>query len=107
MHIIFQGQIKWPGPVIPADTGMLVLHPPGQTSCDRPRPPQDVSSVLGESPGKITGVGCRVLLQQIFLTQGLNPGLLHYRQILYHYSHLGSVCVYIYIVMVNIFIIWP
>ena len=28
-------------------------------------------------PGKNTGVGCRFLLQGIFLTQGLNPRLLH------------------------------
>ena len=28
------------------------------------------------SPGKNTGVGCRALLQAIFLTQGLNPCLL-------------------------------
>ena len=28
------------------------------------------------SPGKNTGVGCRTLLQGIFLTQGLNPHLL-------------------------------
>ena len=27
---------------------------------------------------------------KIFLTQGLNPGLLHCRQILYHLSHKGS-----------------
>ena len=32
------------------------------------------------SPGKNTGVGCQSLLQGIFLTQGLNPGLLHCRQ---------------------------
>ena len=30
------------------------------------------------------------LLQEIFPTQGLNPGLLHCRWILYHLSHLGS-----------------
>ena len=30
------------------------------------------------------------LLQGIFPTQGLNPGLLHCRQILYHLSHQGS-----------------
>ena len=29
-----------------------------------------------------TGVGCHFLLQGIFLTQGLNPGLPHYRQTL-------------------------
>ena len=33
------------------------------------------------SPGKNTGGGCHSLLQGIFLTQGLNPGLLRYRQI--------------------------
>ena len=32
------------------------------------------------SPGKNTGVGCHGLLQGIFLTQGLNLGLLHCRQ---------------------------
>ena len=36
-----------------------------------------------DSPGKNTGVGCHTLLQGIFLTQGLNPCLLHCRQILY------------------------
>ena len=30
------------------------------------------------------------LPQEIFLTQGLNPGLLHCRQTLYHLSHQGS-----------------
>ena len=34
-----------------------------------------------DSPGKNTGVGCRSLLQGIFLTQGSNLGLLHCRQI--------------------------
>ena len=41
-------------------------------------------------PGKSTGVGCHYLLQGIFLTQGLNPGLLHCRQMLYHLSHQGN-----------------
>ena len=35
-----------------------------------------------DSPGKNTGVVCHFLLQGIFLIQGLNPGLLHCRQIL-------------------------
>ena len=35
------------------------------------------SSVHGDSPGKNTGVGCHALLQEIFLSQGLNPHLLH------------------------------
>ena len=41
-------------------------------------------------PGKNTGVGCHFLLQEIFLTQGLNPGLLHCRQTLYCLSLQGS-----------------
>ena len=35
------------------------------------------------------GVGCHLLFQGIFLTQGSNPGFLHCRQILYHLSHQG------------------
>ena len=42
-----------------------------------------------DSPGKSTGVGCHVLLQGIFPTWGLNPGLPHCRQMLYHLSHQG------------------
>ena len=48
------------------------------------------SSVCGDSPGKNTGVGCHTLFQQIFPTQGSNPGLLHCRQILYCLRHQGS-----------------
>ena len=40
--------------------------------------------------GKSTGVGCHFLLQGIFLTQGLNLGLPHCRQMLYPLSHQGS-----------------
>ena len=43
-----------------------------------------------DSPCKNTGVDCHSLLQGIFLTQGLNPGLPHCRLILYHLSHQGS-----------------
>ena len=48
------------------------------------------SSVSGDSPGKNTGVGCHVLLQGIFSTQGSNSGLLHCRRILYCLSHQRS-----------------
>ena len=41
-------------------------------------------------PGKSTGMGCHFLLQGIFLTQGLNPGLPHCRQTLYPLCHQGS-----------------
>ena len=42
------------------------------------------------SSGQNTGVGSLSLLQGIFPTQGLNPGLLHCRWILYQLSHKGS-----------------
>ena len=48
------------------------------------------SPVHGDLPGKNIGVGCHALLQGIFPTQGLKPGLLHGRWILYHLSHQGS-----------------
>ena len=48
------------------------------------------SSVHGNSPDKNAGVGCCALLQGIFTTPWLNPGLAHYKHILYHLSHRGS-----------------
>ena len=39
------------------------------------------------SLGQNTGVGSLSLIQGIFPTQGLNPGLLHFRQMLYHLRH--------------------
>ena len=36
------------------------------------------SSIHGDSPSKNTGVGCQVLLQEIFPTQGLNLSLLSF-----------------------------
>ena len=43
-----------------------------------------------DSLGKNTGMISHSLLQGIFLTQGSNPGLLHYRQTFYDLSHQGS-----------------
>ena len=42
------------------------------------------------SPGKNIGVGSLSLLQRIYPTHGLNPGLPHCRRILYQRSHKGS-----------------
>ena len=47
------------------------------------------SSVHGDSPGKNTGVDGHALLQVISI-QGLNPGLLQWRRVLYHLSHNGT-----------------
>ena len=43
-----------------------------------------------DSPGKNTEVACHALLQGIFPTHGVNPGLLHCRLILYCLSHEAS-----------------
>ena len=42
------------------------------------------------SQGQNTGVGSLSLIQGIFPTQGSNPGLPNFRQILYQLSHKGS-----------------
>ena len=44
---------------------------------------------MGCSPGQNTGVGSLSLLQGVFPTQGLNPGLPHCRRILYQLSQKG------------------
>ena len=63
-------------------------------SCPTLWDPMDCSPpgfpVYGDSPGNNTGVGCHVLLQGIFPTQGSNPGLPYCRWILYHLSQQGS-----------------
>ena len=60
-----------------------------------------------DSPGKNTGVGCHSLLQGIFPTQGLNPGLLHCRQIVYYLSHQGSPYFYIKTYKAMFILVWP
>ena len=60
--------------VLPAQLCPTLCDP---TACSPPG-----SSVHGDSPGKSTRVSCHTLLQGIFPTPGLNPGLLHCRQIL-------------------------
>ena len=64
-----------------------------------------------DSPGKHTGVGCHAFLQGIFLTQGLNSGLLqllHFRQILYHCATRDAhIYIYIYINDASLGDSWP
>ena len=47
-------------------------------------------ATLWNSPGKNTGVGCHSLLQGTFPTQESNLGLLHCRQVLYHWATSGA-----------------
>ena len=49
----------------------------------------------GNYPDKNAGVGCHFLLQGIFLTQGLNPRLLHWQANSFPLSHLGSLIIVI------------
>ena len=42
-------------------------------------------------PGFSVHGDCHALFQGIFSTQGSNPGLPHYRWILYHLNHQGSI----------------
>ena len=69
-HVLIVGSQRRP----PRGHVCLVTEP-CPTFCD----PMDCSlpgsSVHGDSPGKNTGLGCHVLLQRIFPTQGSNPGL--------------------------------
>ena len=59
-------------------------------------PSLHVDSLPAKPQGKPnnTGVGILSLLQGIFLTQELNEGLLHCRQILYQLSYQGSLSIY-------------
>jgi len=58
------------------------------------------------SPGQNTGVGSLVLLQGIFPIQGSNPGLPHFRQILYQLSHKGSLQSKSYIFLLLAVLFW-
>ena len=69
---------------------LVLVAPYFPTLCDPMDCSPPGSSIRGHSPGKNTGVGCLALLPGIFSSQGLNPGLLHCRQVLYHLSHQGS-----------------
>ena len=59
-------------------------------SCPTHCNPTDYSlpgSSAMDAPGKNIGVGFHAQLQWIFPTQELNPGLLHYRRVLYRLGH--------------------
>ena len=71
------------------------FHSPGDLPSPgiEPRSPSLQTDSLPAKPQgkpKNTGVGSLSLLQRTFLTQELNLGLLHCRQILYQLSYQGS-----------------
>ena len=77
------------------NTGVVAFRSPGDLPNPgiKPRSPAlQANSLPAEPQGKPNnaGVGSLSLLQGIFPTQVLNPGLPHCRQILYQLSHKGS-----------------
>ena len=77
---VFKGLLRMPSL---SESGSVVsnsLQPYGLSQPIRPLCPWN-------SPGQNTGVGSLSLLQGVFSTQGLKPGLLHCRRILYQLSH--------------------
>ena len=68
---------------IPVDRGALMGYIHGVTE-------SDMTERLWNSPGQNTREDSLSLLQGIFPTQGLNPGLPHCRWILYQLSQKGS-----------------
>ena len=59
------------------------------TLCDPVDSSLQGSSIHGILQAENTGVDCHSILQGIFPTQGLNPGVLPCRQNLYHLRHQG------------------
>ena len=90
------GILLWPlGFSRPEYWSGLPCPPPGDLSNPEIKPRSATLQAFplpSKSPGKPknTGVGSLSLLYGIFLTQELNWGLLHCRQILYQLSHQGS-----------------
>ena len=58
--------------------------------CMKVKVPQSCPTLSDPMVYTVHGVDSHPLLQGIFPTQGLNPGLRHCRQILYQLSHKGS-----------------
>ena len=79
----------------------VLVTPLCLTVCDPMNCSLPGSSVHGDSQGKNTEVGCHVLLQGTFPTQGSNPGLPHCRQILYHLSHQGRIPIIISVLLLK------
>ena len=70
---------RWPPPWGRAWRGPLDFSPAAQQIASNSLWPQGLQPTrllcVWDFPGKNTGVGCHTLLQGIFPTQGLNPGL--------------------------------
>ena len=81
-------------PFYPNHVSCVLVTQSCPTLCD----PMDCSPP-GSSVHGILQASCHSLLQGIFLTQGLNPGLLHCRQILHCLSCQGSLFIAVFMVI--------
>ena len=86
---------SWNSPGQNTGVGSLSLTFPGDLPNPgmEPRSPALQTDSLSDEPQgkpKNTGMDNLSLLQQIFLTQESNPGLLHCRQIFYKLNYQGS-----------------
>ena len=79
--VVMYGCVNW---TIKKAELMLLNCGVGEDSCE------SLGLQGDDFPGSSTGVDCHFLLQGIFPTQGLNPGLAHCTQTLYRLSHQGS-----------------
>ena len=84
-------------PLLPA-TNMLSLCPVWPSESERCSVVSEALRLHGlyspwNSPDQNTGVASLSLLQGIFPTQGLNPGLPHCGWVLYQLSHKGSLLI--------------
>ena len=89
-----------PWPLDLAMVPRMIVTPPEQSSSHGHCAGHIDCSAQIHQEGCLPGAGSLSLLQQIFLTQEWNWGLLHCRQILYQLSHQGShihTCIRIYI----------
>ena len=74
----------------PRDRTVSPVAPAGQADPQSHRS-QALPSILNVKAKSLSPrVGCHFLVQEVFPTQGPNPGLPHCRQTLYRLSHQGS-----------------
>ena len=81
--------IFYPSPLCSSHTTFLESESESCSVMSNSLQPHGLYSAWNSS-GQNTGVGSLSLLQGIFPTQGSNPGLPHWRRLLYQLSHRGS-----------------
>ena len=89
-HSFRKPQLQESGSINPIHSQLALWHGHQWKSLSHVRLCNPMDYSPWNSPGQNTRVGSHFLLQGIFPTQALNPGLLHCRLTLYKLSHKGS-----------------